>query len=162
MSLSKIVEINCPICGEKQDFRVWQSVNVTEDIHMKDLIFNQGIFGFKCKSCGKENLIEYPFIYHNYDEKFFVYFDSSGEFKNIIETEGYRTRTASEYLEFLETIRLLEDNVDEERINNAKEELFSKFRANDELKNITKLYYTGMENNKIVFFVPEINGKITV
>lgn len=162
MSLSKNIEIKCPKCKENQIFKVWQSVNVTEDKSLKDIVFNQNIFRFKCNKCGTESLIEYPFIYHDYDNKFFVYFDASKNFNNIIETEGYITKTASNYLEFLEIIRILEDKVDISRINIAKEELFSKFKKNDNLKNIDKLYYTGIKDKKLEFFVPAINGKITV
>lgn len=161
MSLSKDIEINCPKCKEKQNFKVWQSVNVTEDVNLKDMVFNQSIFRFRCDNCGTESLIEYPFIYHDYDKKFFVYFDSSGNFQNIIESEGYVTKTASNYLEFLEIIRILEDGVEEERIKSAKDELFNKFKNNEALKNIDKLYYSGEKDDKLEFFVPAINGKIT-
>ena len=161
MSLSKIIAINCPKCKEKQSFRVWQSINVSEDFNLKEDIFNQDIFRFTCKACKTESIIEYPFIYHDYEKKFFVYFDSSGKFENVIESEGYKTKTASNYLEFLEIIRILEDEVDENRIEDAKNELFDKFKTNEKLKNIDKLYYSGMKNNKLEFFVPAINGKIT-
>jgi len=162
MSLSKNIEINCPKCNAKQNFKVWQSVNVTEDITLKEMVFNQSIFNFKCNKCETQTLIEYPFIYHDYDKKFFVYFDSTGKFENIIENEGYITRTASNYLELLETIKILEDKIDEDRIKIAKEELFNKFKTNDNLKSIDKLYYSGIKDNKLEFFVPAINGKITV
>jgi len=161
MSLSKIVEINCPSCKSKQSFKVWQSVNVTEDILLKEDVFSQDIFRFTCPSCRCESFIEYPFIYHDYDKKFFVYFDSSGKFENVIESEGYKTRSADNYLEFLEIIRILEDDIDENRILEVKEGLFNKFIQNDMLKNIDKLYYSGMKDGKFEFFVPAINGKIT-
>jgi len=162
MSLSKVIEINCPKCKKKHSFRVWQSINVTEDFNLKEDVFNQDIFRFSCSNCKTESFIEYPFIYHDYDRKFFVYFDSSGKFENVIESEGYRTRTASNYLEFLEWVKILEDEVDDNKINDAKIELFNKFKANDKLKNIDKLYYSGMNNGKFEFFVPEINGKISL
>lgn len=162
MSLSKIIGINCPKCKEKQNFKVWQAINVTEDKELKDLVFSQSIFKFKCENCKAESLIEYPFIYHDYDKKFFVYFDSLGKFENIIESEGYITRTASNYLSFLEIIKILEDGMNEERIKEVKDELLSKFKINDKLKNIDNLYYSGINNNKLEFFVPKINGKISV
>jgi len=162
MSLNKVIEIICPKCNEKQNFNVWQSINVTENNELKELVFNQSIFKFKCDKCNNVALIEYPFIYHDNQKKFFVYFDASGNFENVIENEGYKTRTASEYLEFLETIRILEDGVDETKIKEARDELLDKFKSNDKLKSIKKLYYTSTENNKIVFFIPEINGKISV
>lgn len=162
MSLNKVIEIACPKCNKKQNFTIWQSINVTENIELKPLVFNQDIFRFKCEECNSEIFVEYPFIYHDNNKKFFVYFNSSGDFKNVIENEGYKTRTTSSYLEFLETIKILEDEVDEIEILKAKEELLKKFKANEKLKGIEKLYYTNVENNKIVFFVPEINGKISI
>ena len=162
MSLSKVIEISCPKCHEKQNFKIWQSVNVTEDILLKEDVFSQDIFRFSCSNCKTESLIEYPFIYHDYDKRFFVYFDSSGNFQNVIESEGYKTRMATNYLEFLEIIKILEDNIDEDNLKNAKEELINKFKSNDKLKNIDKLYYTGTKDGKFEFFVPAINGKISV
>jgi len=162
MSLSKDIDINCPKCKEKQSFKLWQSVNVTEDAGLKEKIFTRDIFKFTCCNCKTESLMEYPFIYHDYEKKFFVYFDPSGKFENIIESEGYKTKTASDYLMLLETIKILEDGADENRIREAKAELIEKFKANDKLKNIDKLYYSGIKNDKIEFFVPAINGKISV
>lgn len=161
MSLSKVIEIKCPKCKESTTFNVWQSVNVTEDFNLRELVFSQEIFKFKCDNCKECIVIEYPFIYHDYDKKFFVYFNPSGEFENIIESEGYKTKVSSNYLEFLEFIRILEDGMDEEKIKDAKKELFSKFNTNEKLKGIDKLYYSGVKDNKIEFFVPAINGKIT-
>lgn len=161
MSLSKNVEVICPGCKQKQVFKVWQSVNVTEDALLKEDVFNQDIFVFRCDKCKTETIVQYPFIYHDYEKKFFVYFDPSGNFDNIIETEGYKTKTASDYLEFLEKIKILEDNIDEDRIIKAKKELFEKFKSSENLKTIDKIYYSGMKNNKIEFFVPAIKGKIT-
>ena len=42
-----------------------------------------------------------------------IRFNSNGDFKNVIENEGYKTRTAKSYLELLVMIRILEDEVDE-------------------------------------------------
>lgn len=161
MSLSKNVEVVCPSCKEKQVYKVWQSVNVTEDALLREDVFNQDIFIFKCDRCKAETIVQYPFIYHDYEKKFFVYFDPSGNFDNIIETEGYKTKTASDYLEFLEKIKILEDGIDEDIITKAKQELFEKFKSNENLKTIDKIYYSGIKNNKIDFYVPAIKGKIT-
>lgn len=160
MSLSKIIDITCPKCNTKQSFKIWQSINVTEDRTLKDMVFSQELFKFKCSYCGVTSIIEYPFIYHDAEKKFFVYFDPSKRFENVIETPEYKTKTTGEYLELLEVVRILEDGIDEKKVAAAKEELLNKFRNNEKLKHINKIYYSGAENEKLVFFVPEINGKI--
>ena len=38
----------------------------------------------------------------------------------------------------------------------------SKIKSNENLKAIDKIYYSGMQNNKIGFYVPAIKGKITL
>lgn len=160
MSSFKNIEIACPKCKTNQSFKVWQAVNVSENKELKTAVFSQDIFKFCCNNCGTESLIEYPFIYHDLEKKFFVYFDSSGKFENIIESEGYCTRTADNYLSFLEIIRILEDGVDENKVNDAKSGLLDKFKMNEKLREIDKLYYSGMKDGKFEFFVPQINGKI--
>lgn len=160
MSVCKDIEISCKKCGAKKIFKVWQSVNVSEDKTFRDRVINRDIFKFKCDSCGVESFIEYPFVYHDFERKFFIYFDNSGKFENLIETEGYRTRTASNYFELIEIICILENDINEDMLRNKKTEILNKFGNNEKLKHINKIYYSGVKDDKMEFFVPEINGKI--
>ena len=62
MSFKKNIEIKCPKCTEKQNFEVWQLINVTEYPDLKSDIFNQDIFKFTCDKCRESGIILYPLI----------------------------------------------------------------------------------------------------
>lgn len=156
--------IDCPKCKKKQNFLVWQSVNVTEDFNLRDDVFSGDIFTFTCGECGTKAFIAYPMIYHDYDRKFFIYFNPNGNFENMIETEGYKTKKTSDYLEMLEMIKIFEDGVEEEKVFDAKNKLFSKLSNSnsDALKRINSAYYAGENGEKASFYIPQIKSKIEI
>jgi len=162
MSFKKNIEIKCPKCTEKQKFEVWQLINVTEYPELKVSVFSQDIFKFTCDKCKESGIILYPLIYHDESNKFFVYFNPEGDFSNIENQEGYRIKTAKEYLEFLEVVKFLEDSIAEDKVVNAKNTLLNQFKNNEKLKNIDKVYYAGNDGKKISFYIPQINGKISL
>lgn len=162
MSFSKDVMIDCPKCKKRKVFKVWQSVNVTEDFNLRDQVFCGDIFTFSCDECGSKAFIAYPMIYHDYTRRFFIYFNPDNNFDNMIDTEGYITRKTNDYLEMLELIKIFEDEVDEEKIKKLKNDLMNKLKdsKNDKLKEIEKVYYSGKDGKKVSFYVPQIRGKI--
>lgn len=162
MSAKDNIEIKCPECGAKERFDVWQLINIKEFPNLKTEIFNQNIFRFSCGSCNKSIFILYPLIYHDEDKNLFIYFNPSGDFSNVIEQDGYITKTCDDYSEFLEIIKIFEDNIPEEKIVEAKNKLLTQFKSNEKLNKINKIYYAGYENNKISFYIPEIKGKVSV
>lgn len=164
MSYSKEVIINCPNCKKQKKFKVWQSVNVTEDFNLRDNVFSGEIFTFHCDECNAKAFIAYPMIYHDYERKFFIYFNPDGDFNNMVETEGYLTKKTSDYLKMLEMIRILEDEVEDEKAEFAKKKLMDKLKdaKSKELKEIKDVYYSGSSKEKVSFYVPSIRGKIDI
>lgn len=164
MSLTKTIEISCPKCKEKQNFKVWQSVNVTEDAKLRDIIFSGEIFTFTCEKCGTKTFIAYPMIYHDLAKKFFIYFNPEGDFSNLIETEGFVTRKTSDYLEMLELIKIFEDEMSEEYVKNLKNKLFDKLKqaGNEQVKKVDKAYYGGKTGEKVSFYLPQIKSKVDI
>ena len=75
MSFSKDVMVDCPKCKKRKVFKVWYSVNVTEDFKLRDMVFSGEIFTFTCDECKAKAFIAYPMIYHDYGRRFFIYFN---------------------------------------------------------------------------------------
>lgn len=164
MSFSKNVAIDCPKCKAHKNFKVWQSVNVTEDTNLRDMVFSSEIFTFVCDECKAKAFIAYPMIYHDYERKFFIYFNPDNNFDNLVETEGYTTKKTGDYLEMLEIIKIFEDEIPEEKVNELKEKLLSKLKEakNDTLKGIKDVYYSGKTDEKVSFYVPQIKSTIDI
>lgn len=164
MSFSKDVMVDCPKCKKRKVFKVWYSVNVTEDFKLRDMVFSGEIFTFTCDECKAKAFIAYPMIYHDYERRFFIYFNPDNKFENLVETEGYVTKKTSDYLEMLEMIKIFEDEVSEEKINELKNKLLSKLKEakSDKLKEITDVYYSGKTDDKTSFYVPQIKSTIDI
>jgi predicted RNA-binding Zn-ribbon protein involved in translation (DUF1610 family) len=69
MSKNHQREIQCPKCGRKSSFTIWDSVNVSLNPELKEKIIDQSLFNFHCPSCKKNVLVQYPLIYHDMDRK---------------------------------------------------------------------------------------------
>ena len=162
MSSKKSIKIKCPKCGKETEFEVWQLVNVTKEPNLKEQIFSQDIFHFNCAECKKNIMILYSLIYHDEEKKVFIHFNPDNKFENAFHEDGYIIKQASDYLEFLEIIKIIDDGIDEALIDNAKKVLLAQFVVNENLKNINKLYYAGLDGDKTMFFVPQINSKISI
>ena len=164
MSFSKDIMIDCPKCKKRKAFKIWQSVIVTEDFNLRDMVFSGEIFTFSCDECKAKAFIAYPMIYHDYERKFFIYFNPDNKFESLVETEGYTTKKTSDYLEMLEMIKIFEDEISEEKVEELKYKLLSKLKEakSDTLKGIKDVYYSGKNDEKASFYVPQIKGKIDI
>jgi len=65
MSMPVTEEIACPACGHKQDFVLWQSINVTLDPDLKQKVISRELFKFTCDKCKEQTTIVYPTLYHD-------------------------------------------------------------------------------------------------
>jgi predicted nucleic-acid-binding Zn-ribbon protein len=60
MSKMTIHNLECPHCGNKQETKVWHSVNVKLDPELKRKLFDAQINLFSCEKCGKKTFINAP------------------------------------------------------------------------------------------------------
>ena len=72
MSKMTIHNLECPHCGNKQETKVWHSVNVKLDPELKRKLFDAQINMFSCEKCGKKTFINTPLLYHDMTQQFFV------------------------------------------------------------------------------------------
>ena len=72
MSKMTIHNLECPHCGNKQETKVWHSVNVKLDPELKRKLFDAQINLFSCEKCGKKTFINAPLLYHDMTQHFCV------------------------------------------------------------------------------------------
>lgn len=73
MSLFSTVSIKCPLCSFKQDWMVYDSVNVTTDPGLKDKVVCRQINSIYCNHCGAEPGFIKDFLYHDVEKQIFIY-----------------------------------------------------------------------------------------
>lgn len=73
MSKYTKTEIECPECGNKQEFMTFQNIIGDIDIEIKEKVLNGELFVFTCEKCGKRFPITYPCLYHDMTKKLMVY-----------------------------------------------------------------------------------------
>ncbi len=95
MSLEKNVEIKCPKCGNAIETLIWDSVNVTLDRELKNQILD-GSFGMvTCPSCGEKTRLNYPFLYHDMEQKLMIQlvYDDEAAKNAVEEFKGFQGKT---------------------------------------------------------------------
>lgn len=119
MSQVRKETIECPHCHAKGEFDFWESINVDLDPELRDKIFSNELFMFRCPSCGEVTGIPFGTLYHDMRNKFMLFFDF---FKpddydyspmDIPEDgfglkEGYTFRVVFDLMRFKEKIVILE------------------------------------------------------
>lgn len=66
--------VGCPMCGEKTMTDIVCSVNTESDKDIRQRIFDESFFRWKCVKCGFENKMQHPLLYSDLKNKFMVYF----------------------------------------------------------------------------------------
>ena len=65
MSLVREEILKCPKCGAENQFRFYDSVNVSLDPELKGKVLDGSLFKMKCTKCGSETVVRYDLLYHD-------------------------------------------------------------------------------------------------
>lgn len=131
MSQVRKETIECPHCHAKGEFDFWESINVDLDPELRDKIFSDELFMFRCPSCGEVTGIPFGTLYHDMRNKFMLFFDF---FKpddydyspmDIPEDgfgikEGYTFRVVFNLMRFKEKIVILEAGLNDIAVERQK------------------------------------------
>lgn len=74
MSKSHRENIICPKCQARGEFEVWDSVNADLDPELREKLFSDDIFIYKCPKCGHTTGVPYDIIYHDMQHNFMIFF----------------------------------------------------------------------------------------
>ena len=66
--------MQCPQCGAKGDFTLWESVNTDLNPSLKAKVISGELFQWTCPSCGHVWSVVYPMLYHDMTAKVLVEF----------------------------------------------------------------------------------------
>ncbi len=163
MTQQKTITINCPACFEDSNFRIYSSIDVSDNPNLKEDIFSREIFKFTCPLCGEEILVAYDCTYTDPDNKFIIALVSGMEQENLsaLRVKDYTLRIVSTINEFVEKIALCEDQIDDKVVELYKIMLEDQFEDERPGAKILGIFYGGrdFENNNLMFFIITENAE---
>ena len=77
--------VTCPKCGQKTAVDIMCSVNSKSEPDVRDTLFDESFFRWKCKKCGFTTKLLHPLLYSDIDNRFMVYFIPNVERSQIID-----------------------------------------------------------------------------
>ena len=91
MSKMKQIDVECPVCGEKQETDYWDSINVDLDFSLRRQLFDGRINFFRCEFCKYEAFVNGPLLYHDMTRKFCIQYLPEYWLEDVSNFESYYT-----------------------------------------------------------------------
>ena len=125
MSLFKEERIECRFCRRKLPVTVHHSINVGLHPEHKQKVLDLSLFRFRCPHCGKTDILYYPTLYHDPEQRLMIQVfwreedfgqPLDAELRTLIEIMGqkdYRRREVFGYAELVEKIRIFDAGLDD-------------------------------------------------
>lgn len=124
MSTEIMKDIICPQCGEAQKYRIYTSINGTDNPELKDLIMSEELFDWRCNRCNYFADMAYPFVYTDTQKKYMICLSPMGT-SNIEPPavfDKYIKRSVKNLSELKEKILMFDEGIDDvamELVKNA-------------------------------------------
>ena len=143
----------CPHCQHKQEFNVWESVNVTQEPKLKDQVLKRELGKFTCENCAGTVWVKHSIHYHDVASKFMIWLpegegkpplEEGSSVMGLMASTGYVFRRVNSYNELVEKIRCF-DNKQEDR---AVEALKVAVRAKQKLPADHVLLFSGLASKE--------------
>ena len=85
-----MVQARCRHCGTEAEIPAYNIINVRENPEIKEQLLDGKLFIWTCPHCGTDNLIRYPLLYHDPDQKLLIWLSDG-----IPEVEARMAETVS-------------------------------------------------------------------
>lgn len=129
MSKSVSKSVACPHCGKSAAAKMWTVVNVSKNPELREKIFDESLFDWKCPHCDGQAQLVSRCLYHDFDRKFMVYLipdfslpvlDDGDLEQQFPEVASVRKRVVSDVNQLKEKILIFEDNANDMAVELAK------------------------------------------
>lgn len=109
------VKFICPFCKKENEYNVYKSINIKDNLSLKEDVLNLNIFKFKC-DCNNTYNMYYPLTYIDDDKKILISFN-----KEVLEYKDYSIRYVTKPYKLTEKILIIDNNLDDRIIEILKE-----------------------------------------
>lgn len=106
------IKTTCSRCGTQIVADVPQSVNAAVSSDLKELVRSGELFKRACPVCGTVNLLKFPFLYYDSDERLMLVL-SDTPISAAGLPEGYTGRLVASVGDLLEKIKIFESGLDD-------------------------------------------------
>jgi len=154
MSQPKKQPFTCPHCHHKQEFSVWETINVTEEPKLKAQVLKRELGKFTCEHCAGTIWVKHPIYYHDVAAKLMFWLaegevpkpplEEGSSVMGLMASTGYVFRRVNSYNELVEKIRCFDDRQDDRAIEALKVAV----RAERKLPPAQVLLYSGVTNKE--------------
>ena len=158
------VQARCRHCGMEEEIPAYNIINVKENPELKEQLLEGKFFIWTCRRCGTDNLIRYPLLYHDPDQKLLVWLsDGNAEVEaKMVETfseeaglADYTARMVDTPGDLMEKIKIYDAGLEDVPME------ICKFVIRQELDKDVDLKFFRMEgaDNRLLLTYPE-NGEM--
>ncbi len=128
---SKSTELICPSCTAAGSKIIQNRICIREHMDSKKDIMSGAFFEWECPGCSERFFIKSPFLYNDSEHKFMIYYIPDFEerahkiptlirTKKEYDTDSATLRVATNYVDFVEKIRILESDLDDRVVETVK------------------------------------------
>lgn len=161
MSLKEKHLVKCMNCGKNFEINEWNSINVEEIPELREQVLKGDIFKFTCEHCKETHNIIYNCLYYDKTNKFMIQlmpgfkadeYIFSQEEEQFIKTFGNNIyRLTSDYISFLEKVRILTEGLNDKALEICKTVAFSSYTLEHPDTLPENAFYVRLEDNNIIF-----------
>ncbi len=131
MSQIRTEHITCPQCHKESEIELWSSINVSLDPELREKVFTNELWAWKCPHCGYETFIPWGTIYHDMENRFMLFFEFDDEdvkdkyspmelLTGIGNMDGYVFRAVYGLNNLKEKIHILEEHLNDVAIERLR------------------------------------------
>lgn len=174
MSKNHVEKIKCPKCSHECDFTVWENVNTSDDLELKELVRSRKAFTCTCPECGNEAVILYPMYYYQPESNILIHFipeysDAAVNFIKELKHEPYdeskplaencRKRIVFNPNQFLEKLLITDEKLDDRVVELMKLFIIAEIMKKDSDHKINEIYLNKEQNGALKFAILFNNGE---
>lgn len=170
MSKMHMANVKCPKCGKESEFTVWDSVNTQLDPSFKEKARTGELFRFTCPDCGSVTSVMFQCLYHQMEDQVMIYFIPNGPVDEAVEVftkkegmlpmldVGYTKRIVTSYNDFLEKLKILDENLDDKALEIMKVIMLGAIGQNEPGLAIKAMYLDKDKDGRLFFAILKEDG----
>ena len=117
--MSAVANAVCRSCGHLEEIPVRTSVNISDSPELKQAVLSGELFVWKCPECGASNLMKFPFLYHDPENRLILVLTDAPVNAEAL-PEAYTGRLVGTAGELIEKVKIFDAGFDDTVIELCK------------------------------------------